>query len=256
MATLEARAVTDLTQVEVDDVVNQQRLMRLALRAFGRDASFLPVRRVRAQEHSRLDPSRLSGRPRPAHQHPARQHQARQRPKLSEVVAGDHVIFSVDVQGVRPRKVLLHLQRRRRQVLRHQRVCAGRRMYDPWQVTLTNVQQSMDYYLTGGDAESLHYHLEVLPAPTVTSISSTSTSPHTPRCRAGSMSRGESSRRSRGRRSLSTPGPTCRPSPRPSTSLTKPPRRWTSLPIDPTMLTGKVQREQVRNVQDQFQDDR
>ena len=43
-------------------------------------------------------------------------------------------------------------------------------MYDPWQVTLTNVQQSMDYYLTGGDAETLRYHLEVLPAPTITSI--------------------------------------------------------------------------------------
>ena len=43
-------------------------------------------------------------------------------------------------------------------------------MYDPWQVTLTNVQQSMDYYLTGGDAESLRYHLDVLPAPTITSI--------------------------------------------------------------------------------------
>ena len=43
-------------------------------------------------------------------------------------------------------------------------------MYDAWQATLTNVQQSMDYYLTGGDAESLRYHLEVLPAPTVTSI--------------------------------------------------------------------------------------
>ena len=47
---------------------------------------------------------------------------------------------------------------------------AGRHMYDAWQATLTNVQQSMDYYLTGGDAESLRYHLEVLPAPTVTSI--------------------------------------------------------------------------------------
>ena len=44
-------------------------------------------------------------------------------------------------------------------------------MYDPWQFTMTNVQQSMDYYLTGGDAESRHYHLEVKPAPTIVSIS-------------------------------------------------------------------------------------
>ena len=29
----------------------------------------------------------------------------------------------------------------------------------------------MDYYLTGGDAESLKYHLKVLPAPMVTAVS-------------------------------------------------------------------------------------
>ncbi len=37
-------------------------------------------------------------------------------------------------------------------------------------MTLNNVQQSMDYYLTGGDAETSRLHLKVLPAPTVTSV--------------------------------------------------------------------------------------
>ncbi len=35
---------------------------------------------------------------------------------------------------------------------------------------MNNVQQSMDYYLTGGDAETRRLHLKVLPAPTVTSV--------------------------------------------------------------------------------------
>src|SRR5262249_37607911 len=47
----------------------------------------------------------------------------------------------------------------------------GKKMYDPWQITLTNMQQSQDYYLTGGDAESRHYRLEVKPAPTIVAIS-------------------------------------------------------------------------------------
>ena len=109
-----------------------------------------------------------------------------------------HVNFEVDVQGVRPGEGPAALQRRRRQVLRHQGVRAGKNMYDPWQVTLTNVQQSMDYYLTGGDAESRHYHLEVLPAPTVDcDLASTSISPSTPRSRPARTSRGRASRRSK-----------------------------------------------------------
>ncbi len=36
---------------------------------------------------------------------------------------------------------------------------------------MTNVQQSMDYYLTAADAESRRYHLEVIAAPTINTIS-------------------------------------------------------------------------------------
>ena len=43
-------------------------------------------------------------------------------------------------------------------------------MYDPWQFTMTNVQQDLDYYFTGGDSESRHYHLDVKPAPTIVEI--------------------------------------------------------------------------------------
>ena len=170
MATLEARAVNDLTQVEVDAVVNQQRLMRMfyALSAvivvYCLYAAFAPK--------STLDSARrafLSDLVRPTNTQLANIKPGNDA-KLSEVVAGEHVNFSVDVLGVRPQKVLLHFSVDGGKFFALREFSPGRHQYDAWQATLTNVQQSMDYYLTGGDAESLHYHLEVLPAPTVTSI--------------------------------------------------------------------------------------
>ena len=91
--------------------------------------------------------------------------------ELAEVVAGSHVNFEVNVQGVRPEKVLLHHSVDGGKFFAIKELAPGKNLFDPWQFTMRNVQQSMDYYLTGGDAESRHYHLEVLPAPTVTSIS-------------------------------------------------------------------------------------
>src|SRR5262249_18840867 len=91
-------------------------------------------------------------------------------PGLSEVVAGSLVNFEVNVEGVRPPKVLLHYSVDRGNFFAIKEFAPGRHMYDPWQVTTTNVQQSMDYFLIGGDAEPRLYHLQVLPAPTVMSI--------------------------------------------------------------------------------------
>ena len=79
MATIEARAVSDLTQVEVDAVVNQQPLMRMAyalsavIVVYCLYAAFAPK--------SILDSARraLSRRSRPAHEYAAEQHQAGQR---------------------------------------------------------------------------------------------------------------------------------------------------------------------------------
>ena len=170
MATLEVRAVTDLTQVEIETVVNQQRLLRVfyALSAvaviFSLYALFSPK--------SILDSTRrafLADVVRPTNTQLLNIKPGADR-KLSEVVAGDHVTFSVHVEGIRPQKVLLHYSVDDGKFFAIREFTPGRLMYDPWQVTLTNVQQSMDYFLTGGDAESLHYHLEVLPAPTITSI--------------------------------------------------------------------------------------
>ena len=91
-------------------------------------------------------------------------------PELSRVVAGSQVPFSVDIQGTRPEKVLLHYSVDGGSFFAVKELAPGPNYYDPWQTTLRNVQQDVDYYLTGGDAESLRYHLEVLPAPMVTAV--------------------------------------------------------------------------------------
>ncbi len=169
MATLESRAVTDLTHVEVDHVVNQQRLLRAVyviaglLVIFSLYIMFSPKSIYESTRRAFLaDVSRPTNTQfvniKPGDD-----------PDLSQVVAGDHVTFSVHVEGVRPSTVLLHYSVDGGKFFALRDYAPGQ-MYDPWQVTLTNVQQSMDYYVTGGDAESSRFHLEVLPAPTITSI--------------------------------------------------------------------------------------
>ena len=170
MATLESRAVSDLAHVEVDTVVNQQRLMRTfyalsgVLVVFCLYAVLTPksiwdsTRRAFLADLTRPTNTRL------ANIKPGSD------PELSKVVAGSHVVFAVDVQGTRPRNVLLHFSVDGGKFFAVREFSPGRNQYDPWQVTYTNAQQSMEYYLTGGDAESERYHVEVLPAPTITSI--------------------------------------------------------------------------------------
>src|SRR5262249_7921858 len=80
---------------------------------------------------------------------------------LSEIVSGQHVNFQVDVLGVRPEKVLLHHSVDGGKFFAIRELTPGKRLYDAWSYTMTNVQQSVDYYFTGGDAESRHYRLEV-----------------------------------------------------------------------------------------------
>ncbi len=171
MATLEARAVADLAHVEVDTVVNQQRLIRTAYALSGVIVLFCLYAAFTPK--SILDSTRralfLADVVRPTNTRLVNVKPGAD-PELSKVVAGTHVPFAVDVQGVRPQSVMLHFSVDGGKFFAVREFAAGSHLYDPWQVTLTNVQQSMDYYLTGGDAETLRYHLEVRPAPTITSI--------------------------------------------------------------------------------------
>ena len=167
LATLEARAVSDLAHVEVDQVVNQHRLMKTFYTLCGVAvvfclyAAFAPKSILDSAKRAFLaDVVR-----------PTNTRLLNIKPGDLEVVAGSQVVFSVDTNhGVRPDKVKLHSSVDGGKFYAVKEFEPGTNYYDPWQLTVNNVQQTMDYYVTGGDAESLHYTLKVLPAPMVTSV--------------------------------------------------------------------------------------
>jgi hypothetical protein len=167
LATLEARAVNDLAHVEVEQVVNQQHLMKAfytlcgVVGIFAVYAAFAPKSILDSAKRAFLaDIVR-----------PTNTRLLSIKPGNAEVVAGEQVLFSVDVNhGVRPEKVKLHYSADGGKFYAVKELEPGTNYYDPWQTTLSNVQQTMDYYMTGGDAESLHYTLTVLPAPMITSV--------------------------------------------------------------------------------------
>ena len=170
LATLESRAVNDLTLVDVEGAVNQKRMTQVfyALTvvivlfclywAFAPKSPMDSIRRAFLADVAPPTNTRLVNI------------KPGDSPDLSQVVAGTPVNFEVDVQGTGPQKVLLHHSNDGGKFFAIKEFEPGKHLFDPWHYMMPNVQQSMDYYLTGGDAESPRYHLEVLPAPTVTSI--------------------------------------------------------------------------------------
>ncbi|MGA7499510.1 MAG: hypothetical protein WBX00_22505, partial [Isosphaeraceae bacterium] len=167
LATLEARAVSDLAHVEVEQVVNQQHLMKAFYALCGVAVVFILY--AAFQPKSILDSTKrafLADVVRPTNTR-----LLAIKPGDAEVVAGKQVIFSVDTtNGVRPETVKLHYSVDGGKFYAIKEFEPGTNYYDPWQLTFNNVQQTMDYYVTGGDGESLHYTLTVLPAPMVTAV--------------------------------------------------------------------------------------
>ncbi len=167
LATLEARAVSDLAHVEVEQVVNQQHLMKAFYALCGVAVVFFVY--AAFQPKSILDSTKrafLADVVRPTNTR-----LLDIKPGDAQEVAGKQVVFSVDTnRGVRPVTVRLHYSVDGGKFYAIKEFEAGTNYYDPWQLTFNNVQQTMEYYVTGGDAESLHYTLTVLPAPMVTSV--------------------------------------------------------------------------------------
>ncbi len=171
LGALESRAVNDLTKVDVDGVVNQRRMIHMVYALTGVVVVFCIYCAV--SPRSPMDSVRrafLADVIRPTNTQFVNIKPGDNQ-DLSEIVSGQHVSFQVDVQGVRPERVLLHHSVDGGKFFAIKELAAGKRLYDAWQFTMTNVQQSMDYYFTGGDAESRHFHLDVKPAPTIVTIS-------------------------------------------------------------------------------------
>jgi len=168
---IEAKAVGDLTRIEIDSVVNQRRVLHtwyalmgvivvvfiyyaLAPKSLFESAKRAFLSDVVRPTNTRLDSIKPGD-----------------DVELSEVVAGSNVPFSVETKGVRPAKVSLRYSIDGGNFFLAQEFAAGPNLSDPWQTTLRNVQQGIDYYVTGGDAESRRYRVRVLPAPMVTGVS-------------------------------------------------------------------------------------
>ena len=167
---IEAKAVGDLTKVEVETVVNQKRLLHTWYALMG--AIMVVFIYYGFAPKSVLDSAKrafLSDVVRPTN---TRLEITKPGPDktLNEVVAGSHVPFEVGVYGVRPEKVTLHFSTDGGQFYLEQEFAPGKQLFDPWQTQIRNVQQSLDYYVTGGDAESRHYRVKVLPAPMVNGV--------------------------------------------------------------------------------------
>ena len=131
MAALEARAVNDLTHVEVDQVVNQQRAMQTAYAlcgivvAFCLYAAFTPKSILDSTKRAFLADVVRPTNTKLVNIKPG------DDPAASHVVAGTHVTFSRRRPGRPARKGQAPLQLRRRQVLRRQGVRAGQELLRP-----------------------------------------------------------------------------------------------------------------------------
>jgi hypothetical protein len=171
LAAIEAKAVSQLTKVDVEGVVNQRRVLKTAYALSAIVVLFCiyamltpkPIwdsakRAFLADIAPPTDTRLLNLEP-------------GSNDALTKVVAGSHVPFSVEVEGKRPEKVVLHYSIDGGDFFAEQEVAPGKNYYDKWQTTLRNVQRSVDYYMTGGDARTKTYNIEVLPAPLVTGVS-------------------------------------------------------------------------------------
>ena len=166
LAAIEAKAVSQLTEVDVERVVNQKRVTQICYALAAIVVIFCIYALITPKPI--LDSARRAFLADVAA--PTDTRLAKIAPGDAQVTAGQHVPFRVEVDGTRPEKVVLHYSVDGGDFFAEQEFAKGEHYYDPWQTTLRNVQRSMDYYLTGGDARSKTYHVEVLPAPMVTGV--------------------------------------------------------------------------------------
>ncbi len=168
LAAIEAKAVDDLTKVEVEAVVNQKRLIQEVYVLAGLVVAFClyslitpkpildSIKRAFLSDVARPTNTRLVNI------------KPGDDPKASRVVASANVTFSTEVQGARPRAVTLHVSTDGgKHFLAREMKQKGGNDYAPWIHPEANVQQATEYYFTAEDAVSRTYHLDVLPKPMV-----------------------------------------------------------------------------------------
>ncbi len=176
LAAVEAKAVDDLTEVEIDAVVDQRRLIRMVYALAGVVVVFCLYSLLTPK--SILDSTRralLADVARPTNTRLVNIKPGND-PKQANVVAGTNVPFSVEIHGTRPRRSRCTTAWTAASSYGAQEFARGRSDYDPWttmlrEVQTRNGQKQVRYYIQGGDATSKTYRLNVRPTPMVLDVS-------------------------------------------------------------------------------------
>ena len=171
LAQIEARAVADLSKVNVDDVVDQSQIVRLSYA--------LAAIVVGICLYSWLTPKSLLDSARRAFladvQRPTNTRFLNitpgDKPDAPKVMTGMPVEFSVETLGAQPEAVTLFTSRDEGKTFAETPMTVGNSFADPWKAKIDRVPGKLFYYMAGGDGKTRTYELEVLPVAIVEKVS-------------------------------------------------------------------------------------
>ena len=170
LAQIEARAVADLSKVNVDNVVDQSPLTRLSYA--------LAAIVVSICLYSWITPKSLMDSARRAFladvQRPTNTRFLNitpgDKPDAPKAVTGMPVSFTVETLGAQPESVTLFTSRDNGKTFAETVMTQGRSFADPWEARIDRVPGELFYYMAGGDGRTKTYRLDVLPVAIVEKV--------------------------------------------------------------------------------------
>ncbi len=176
LAAIEERAVADLSRVQVEEKINQEKLVRAS---YGLGAAVLAVCagvlfNAIFMHRSLADSLGRALLPTADIQPPTKTRLTDvlpgKDPDRSTVVAGTEVTVSAIAQGREPQRVTLYWSDNQGKSWREQELRAPERQFEPWQTRLPAVDKPFDYYLVGGDCRTEPFSVQVVQAPMITEM--------------------------------------------------------------------------------------
>ncbi|MFM7132124.1 MAG: hypothetical protein ACKO0V_22480, partial [bacterium] len=171
LAQMEARAVADLSRVDVNNVVDPAPVTRLSYAMAALVVSFCLYSWITPK--SLLDSARrafLADIQRPTNTrfvniHPG---DAEDAPKA---ITGMPLEFTVETLGAQPGKVTLFISRDEGKTFAEMEMKQGGSFADPWSATIEKLPGELLYYMAGGDGRTRTYRLDPVPVAIVEKIS-------------------------------------------------------------------------------------
>lgn len=171
LAQMEARAVADLSRVDVNNVVDPAPVTRLSYAMAALIVSFCL--------YSWITPKSLLDSARRAFladvQRPTNTRFANIRPgdeaDSPKAITGMPLEFTVETLGAQPEKVTLFISRDEGKTFAEMEMKQGGSFADPWSVTIEKLPGELLYYMAGGDGRTRTYKLDPVPVAIVEKIS-------------------------------------------------------------------------------------